>query len=116
MITLKVTPDGAEPYTVTATSRDVLMWEKTTKDRTFIDLVNTPSLVDLYKVAHLASNRQGLFSGSYQEFESTCEVAGGLEEPEPDPTESAASADDSSSSHSAPASPRPSGRKKASEQ
>lgn len=115
MITLKVTPDNAEPYTVTATARDILTWEKTTKgDRSFVDLMNEPTLVDFYRVAHIASWRQGLTTAkNLQEFEATCEVAGGLEEDdEPDPTQSAASADDSSGSQSAPASRRPTGRKK----
>lgn len=115
MITLKITPDNGEPYTVTATSRYVFAWEKTTKgNKSFLDLINEPTLVDLYRVAHLACWRQGLFTGTQQEFEATCEVTGGIEEDEePDPTRSAPSADDSSDSPSAPASPRPSGRKKA---
>jgi hypothetical protein len=121
MITLKVTPDGAEAYSVTATSRDVLTWEKTTKgNKSFLNLITEPNLIDLYRVAHLASWRQGLFAGNFQEFEATCEVTAEMEEEEsddaPDPTQSAHSADDSSTSPSAPASPRPSGRKKASAQ
>jgi hypothetical protein len=117
VITLKVTPDGEEPYTVTATSRDVLLWEKSTKDKSFVDLVQAPTLVDLYRVAHIASHRQGLFAGNYATFEQTCEVNGiDEDDPEPDPTQSAASADDSSSSPSQPASPRRSGRTKANEQ
>jgi hypothetical protein len=116
MITLLVTPDGGDPYKVTATSRDVLMWEKTTKgEKSFVDLINEPNLTDLYRVAHLACFRQGLFTGNYQAFEDSCEVTGtgDMEDEEPDPTQSAASADDSSSSPSEPASPRPSGRTKA---
>jgi hypothetical protein len=117
MITLKVTPDGGESYEVTATSRDVLVWEKTTKgNKSFVDLVQSPNLVDLFKVAHIASWRQGLFTGNFQEFEATCEVEGADEEAdeEPDPTQSAASAEPSSDSPSVPVSPRPSGRKRAS--
>lgn len=116
MITLTVKPDNGEPYTVTATSRDVLTWEKTTKgDKTFVDLLNSPSLVDFYRIAHIASWRQGLTTAkNLQEFEATCEVDAPLEDDdEPDPTQSAASADDSSNSPSQPASPRPRGRKKA---
>lgn len=120
MITLTVTPDNGEPYKVTATSRDVFAWEKTTKgNKSFVDLLNNPTLIDLYRVAHLACWRQGLFTGNQAEFEATCEVTAGFEDEdggedeEPDPTGSAASADDSSSSPSEPASPRRSGRKKA---
>lgn len=120
MITLQVTPDDAEPYEVTATSRDVLMWEKTTKgNRSFVDLVQSPNLVDLYKVAHLASHRQGLFTGPYADFEASCEVTGvpdAEEDEEPDPTRPAASTADSSPSRSEPASPRRSGQTKANEQ
>lgn len=120
MITLKVTPDNADSYVVTATSRDVLVWEKTTKgDKTFVDLVDSPSLVDLYRVAHIASWRQGLTTAkNLQEFEATCEVTGLNEDAEddeqPDPTQSGASPEPSSDSQSEPASPRPSGRKRAS--
>lgn len=116
MITLKVTPDGGEPYTIVATSRDVLAWEKTTKgNKSFVDLINEPNLMDLYRVAHIASWRQGLFPGTFQEFEASCEVEGGVEEDEePDPTRSGASPELSSDSPSELASPRPSGRKKAS--
>lgn len=117
MITLKVIPDHGEPYIVTATSRDVLTWEKTTKGgRSFVDLINEPTLVDLYRVAHIASWRQGLTTAkNLQEFEQTCEVEGldDAEDKEPDPTQSAASADDSSDSPSQPVSPPRSGRKKA---
>lgn len=124
MITLKVTPDNADSYVVTATSRDVLVWEKTTKgDKTFVDLVDNPSLVDLYRVAHIASWRQGLTTAkNLQEFEATCEVTGLNEDAEegdddePDPTQSGASPEPSSGSQSAPASRRPSGRKRANEQ
>ena len=118
MITLKITPDNGEPFTVTATARDVFAWEKTTKgNKSFLDLINEPTLVDLYRVAHLACWRQGLFTGNQQEFEATCEVQGGAEDEAedevPDPTQPAPSTDDSSDSPSEPASPRRSGRKKA---
>lgn len=120
MITLTVTPDGGEPYTVTATSRDVMTWEKTTKGKSFVDLINEPTLTDLFKVAHLASWRQGLYTGSFQEFEKSCEVTGLMDDEEddeePDPTRSVPSTDPSSPSPSEPASPRPSGRKKANAQ
>jgi hypothetical protein len=120
VITLQVTPDDAEPYKVTATSRDVLMWEKTTKgDKSFVDLVQSPNLVDLYKVAHLASHRQGLFTGPYADFEATCEVTGADDEEtdaEPDPFQSDPSTDDSSPSLSELASAPRRGPKKASGQ
>ncbi|HEY9416113.1 MAG TPA: hypothetical protein VIQ30_15235 [Pseudonocardia sp.] len=123
MITLTITPDIGDPYKVTATSRDVLTWEKTTKGRSFVDLINEPTLVDLYRVAHLAAWRQGLTTAkNLQEFEATCEVAGIFDDEdqvaddEPDPTPPGHSTGPSSPSPSAPASPRRSGRKKANEQ
>ena len=116
MITLTVTPDDGEAYEVTATSRDILTWEKTTRDRSFVDLLNSPTLADLYKVAHLASWRQGLYTGTYQEFEKSVEVTAATEAEEPDPTQSDPYTESSSDSQSAPASPRPSGRKKANAQ
>jgi hypothetical protein len=116
MITLKVTPDSGDSYVVTATSRDVLTWEKTTKgNKSFVNLMAQPNLIDFYKLAHLASWRQGLTALTFQEFENSCEVAFDEEEQdeEPDPTPPAPSAGPSSASQSEPASPRPRGRKKA---
>lgn len=117
MITLTITPDNGEPYKVTATSRDVFAWEKTTgSKKSFVDLINEPTMVDLYRVAHLACWRQGLFTGNQAEFEATCEVTGGVddvEDEEPDPTQPAASAEPSSGSPSEPASPPASGPRKA---
>lgn len=103
MITLKITPDDGPPYTVTATARDVLAWEKTTAgNKSFVDLINEPTLTDLYRVAHLACWRQGLFTGTQKEFEASCEVAGGVEDEEPDPTGPGASPGPVSGSPSAP--------------
>jgi hypothetical protein len=117
MITLTVTPDNGEAYEVTATSRDVLTWEKTTKgNKSFVDLMNSPNLMDLYKVAHLASWRQGLYTGNFQSFEETCEVTAAVEADDPDPTQSDPYTESASHSPSEPASPRPSGRKKANAQ
>ena len=119
MITLKVTPDNGDAYEVTATSRDVLTWEKTTgSKKSFVDLVESPNLIDLYTVAWLASWRQKLTTAkNYKEFEETCEVTGldKDEEPndEPDPTQPVPSIEPSSPSLSEPASAPVRGRKKA---
>jgi hypothetical protein len=89
MITVKVKPDDAPEYEVTATSRDVLTWEKTTQgNKSFIDFMSSPNLVDLYRIAHIASWRQGLFAGTLKEFEASCEVIFEQDEQEgePDPT------------------------------
>jgi hypothetical protein len=85
-----------------------------------VDLINEPNLVDLYRVAHLACWRQGLFTGSQKDFEASCEVTGLMDDEEadvePDPTQPDPYTEPSSPSPSEPASPRPSGRKKANEQ
>lgn len=91
MFEFKVRPDHAEPYEVTATSRDVLVWERTTKGRTLQALAGDPAMVDMYKIAFLASQRQGMFHGTQQEFEAQCEIDF-EDEPEPDPTQPEASA------------------------
>jgi len=117
MITLTVTPDNGEPFEVTATARDLLSWERTTKgNKSFVDLINDPNLVDLYRVAHLACWRQGLFTGTQKEFEDSCEVTGQAEDDDPDPTQSGASPEPSSDLPSEPASAPRSGRKKANAQ
>jgi hypothetical protein len=112
MISFKVTPENGEPYRVTATARDVLTWEKTSKGKSFTALMSDPHLADLYRIAHLASWRQQLFTGSLPDFESTCEIDMEDDE-EPDPTQSAPSAEPSSPSPSEPASAPARGRKKA---
>jgi hypothetical protein len=95
LITLKVTPDGGDEYTVTATSRDVFVWEKANRNRTFGALMQDMAMVDLYKLAHIASRREGLYTGSLSEFTEQCEIAQGDEEDdaEPDPTRRARSTD-----------------------
>jgi hypothetical protein len=118
VITVTVTPDGGEPYELTATARDVLNWEKTSRDKTVVDLLTGFNMVDLYRVSHLAASRQQLFTGSLKEFEETCEVEFQEEdqEPEPDPTQPVPYTGPSSPSPSAPASAPARGRTKASRQ
>ena len=87
MITFTVRPDGDEPYELVADSRDVLGWEKQSKGRkTFMGLMETLNLIDMYAVAHIASKRQGKFPGELAEFERTCALEFDTEE-EPDPTQ-----------------------------
>lgn len=92
MLDFRVTPDGGEPYAVKADSRDVLVWEKTGKGKAFSKLMEDLSMVDLYRMAHIASRRQGLFTGSLDEFEQNCKL--GFEESEEvTPTSGGVSAD-----------------------
>lgn len=72
MFDFKVTPDDGDEFTVTADSRDVLVFERASKGRTLANLVEDKSYVDLYRLAHIASKRQGKFTGPLDEFEQTC--------------------------------------------
>lgn len=74
MIEFHVSPDGGEPYEVTATSRDVYIWEKLGKGRTLAQLKDNLQMADMYQLAHLASKRQQLFTGSLEEFTDTVDL------------------------------------------
>lgn len=86
MISFLITPDEGEPFSVTATSRDISQWERVTKGGTFAALMESMSMVSMYSIAYFASRRQGLFEGSAKEFEAQCDIT-----PEggdaPDPTD-----------------------------
>lgn len=88
MIDFKVKPDGADEYEVTATSRDLYLWEKTNKGKTLKSLMESLAVVDLYAVAHIASRRAGQFDGNLADFSSTTDLTFEMEE-EPDPTPAA---------------------------
>jgi hypothetical protein len=93
MFDFTITPDNEPEYFLTASSRDVLMWEKGNRNRSFQALLTNRSFADLYSLAHLASRRQGLFTGTLAEFEESCDLKGGrddqADEGEPDPTQPA---------------------------
>lgn len=89
MIDLKISPDGAEPYVVTAAPRDILVWERTGRDRSFDSLMSAMRISDLYELAHITSRRLGLTALDRPTFETSCDVAphaGTEETAEPDPT------------------------------
>lgn len=92
MITFKLKPDSGDEFEVEATTRDVLMWEKTTKGASFGQFADEASLklADLYKVAWLASKRQSLITADMplKEFEDSHDLDFDMGE-EPDPTRSA---------------------------
>lgn len=90
MLHFRVTPDDSDPYTVTAGTRDVLKWERTTKGASLRGLEVDPHMTDLYAVAHLASVRLKLFTGNLSKFEDTCELKVIDAEEEVDPTPPAA--------------------------
>ncbi|EHR62631.1 hypothetical protein [Saccharomonospora cyanea] len=87
MFTITVKPDGVEAFTVEATSRDVLNWERTNKGVNLKKLEQAPSMVDFYKIAHFAVQRTGQWAGSVDEFMATCEIE--VEDDEADPTNAA---------------------------
>lgn len=58
MFTFKLTDVEAEdPIEVTADSRDILMWEKTTKGAALGSLGETLRMSDLYRISYLAAKR-----------------------------------------------------------
>ncbi|HET6742389.1 MAG TPA: hypothetical protein VFH76_25770 [Kribbella sp.] len=71
MFNFKVVPDGGDPYTLKVGTRDVLTWEKTSRDKSYTDLVKEPNLKDYYKLCHLAAWRQQLFAGPLEDFEKS---------------------------------------------
>jgi hypothetical protein len=89
LINFTVRPDNADEYKVKAGARDVLVWEKTGRGKTFKGLMDQLAMVDLYRLAHIASRRLGLFNGDLKAFEETVEVIFEEEEAEPDPTQPA---------------------------
>lgn len=61
MISFLIRPDNGEPYKLTAESRDIYVWEKTTKSgKVFNEAVANTSMIDCYEMAHIAARRQGL--------------------------------------------------------
>lgn len=88
MIEFKVRPDGeTEGYDITATSKDIAMWERTTKGASMSQMSTGLRMVDLYKIAHFAAVREQMFTGTLSEFEATNNLE--FEVPdEADPTQS----------------------------
>lgn len=103
--TMTITPDDGEPFELKVTSRDALIWERTskTKPASILAYLSYPSMTEAYRLAHIVAKREGRFDGSLSDFEqahlikidTTLEFGpGDGQDPEPDPTQSAASADD----------------------
>jgi hypothetical protein len=71
MFTFKLTDEAGEVSSLKADSRDVLVWEKTSKSgERYIDLITEMSLIKFYRLAHIVAKREGVFSGSLKEFEA----------------------------------------------
>jgi len=120
-VELQLTIDG-QRHRVTAVPYDLLVWEKTAKGKRIGDLLPVApdgsldftrlSLVEIYRLAHIAARREQVFTGTLDEFERNVVVtlsdAGS-----PDPTPPARSDEPVSSSRSRPASHQTSGPDKA---
>ena len=74
MFAFTVTPDNGESYKVTAGTRDVLKWERTTKGASLQQLHDGLRITEMYRIAYIAVTRQGLYVGTLAEFEATCEL------------------------------------------
>lgn len=120
-IELQLTIDGQQ-HQVTAVPYDLLVWEKTAKGKRIGDLLPVApdgtmdftrlSLVEIYRLAHIAARRERVFTGTLDEFERNVVVTlAGAEAP--DPTPPARSGEPASSSRSRPASHQTSGPDKA---
>lgn len=88
MITFKVTPDAGEPYEITATSRDVYVWEKANRGKTFKAAAESGSIVDLTEICYQAARRQGRYTGTLVAFAQEHDIEG-VEDEEVDPTQPA---------------------------
>lgn len=89
MLTLKIMPDGDEPYELVATTRDIAKWERTTKGASFHGFQADMHVKDVYAVAYHAATRQQKFSGSLADFMDSVDFDI-LDDDEADPTQSAA--------------------------
>lgn len=113
-ITFRLTPDVGEPYEVRASGRDIYVWETRYPDKTVSGLWARLAMVDLYTLAHTAAQRQGLFTGSLNDFVTTHEIDFDTDESAADPFPPAPSPIPASSSPSPRGSRRTSGPKKGS--
>lgn len=92
MFEFEVKPDNGNNFRVTATARDVLLWERNNKGASMVQLQQDMHMGDLYSIAYYAAKRQRLYDGTLKDFEESCDVD--ILDPEDDdanpPTRSAA--------------------------
>lgn len=86
MFLFKLTPEGGDLFEVRATTRDVLVWEKTGRDRSLNGLMEKLRVSDLYEIAYVACKRQGHWDGSRAEFEERVDLDFEEEQGGADPT------------------------------
>lgn len=78
-------PDDGAEFEVVATSRDIVVWEKTAQGRNFSSLA-AAAMSDFYGIAYIAARRQGLFEGTRKDFDASVDLDV-EEDDEPDPTQ-----------------------------
>ncbi len=94
MFTFTLIPDEGDPFKVQAQMRDVLVWEKTGRDRAMENLGSPMRASDMYELAFIAAKRTGAIrpTVSREDFEATHELElEGLEVEVVDPTHREAS-------------------------
>lgn len=70
MITFDVEPDDGAKFEVKADSRDVVVWEKTSRtNERYIELLADMRMTALYRLCHIAARRQGLVDCKLDQFE-----------------------------------------------
>ena len=104
--TITVVPDDGDTVELKIEPRDALIWEKTGKNNpSILEYLSRPSMIEAYRLAHIAMKRQHQYGGSLKDFEDSHDVriaydvfSGTAEvDAEPDPTDPEVSTDDSSS-------------------
>lgn len=74
MFTFTIRPDDGEPYELTADSRDISMWERTTHKASMGSLVEDMKMSELEKIACFAARRSGKFDGEMDRFRAECAI------------------------------------------
>lgn len=75
MFVFDVKPDGGSTYRLVADSRDVGVWERTTKGNpSLAKLEQNAAMSDLEVIAYHAAKRQGAYEGSLTEWRATCPI------------------------------------------
>lgn len=74
MIEYTIYPDNGEPYDVSCKSRDVLQWERTHKGASMKRLAEDGRMTDMTALAYVACKRQGLFTGTEEEFFNSVDI------------------------------------------
>ena len=86
MIKFRIKPDGLDEFLVTAESRDIHRWELVTKGVTFQGLMESMSMIHMYRIAYFACKRQGLFEGTEKDFTETVDITPTGDDAAVDPT------------------------------